>query len=146
MLTIGISRFAYQIVKQELAYKGRLNEALYIHFDLGMGHYTERKSYTQRRGLHLLYYLRPEMSYITVFSSITASPFASIKEVPGWKHECTHDSCWRDINVFSQTATGHYQFATDWLPFDEAVVSLAEETNNHAKYLIDLVKLARSEQ
>jgi hypothetical protein len=49
----------------------------------------------------MLYHLRPERTYITVFSGITDSPFAHPKEVKEWKHETTHDTCWRDIRTFS---------------------------------------------
>jgi hypothetical protein len=103
MLTIPIRSLVNQIVRQELQHKGRRDEALYLNFDLRMGYYTNARSFEQSRGLHLLYYLPPQMSYITVFSGITASPFDKIQQVKEWKHECTHDSCWADINIFTNT-------------------------------------------
>lgn len=103
MLEMKIETLVAAIVRQELRGKGREGEALYFHFDLGMGYYTDDQSYKARKGLHLLYYLTPDSgSYITVFSAVTDSPFTKIGEIKKWKHECTHDTCWRDIGVFSQ--------------------------------------------
>ncbi len=102
MLSMKIESLVAALVRHELVGKGRENEALYFNFDLRMGSYTDGESYNQSRGLHLLYQVNPGYSYITVFSGITPSPFDKIKDVKEWKHECTHDSCWRDIQVFSQ--------------------------------------------
>lgn len=101
MLDIKISAVVAQIVRHELIHNAKENEALYMHFDLGMGVYTNSESYTCRRGLHLLYHVNPGGTYISVFSAVTDSPFASIKDINEWKHEGTHDSGWRDIRVFS---------------------------------------------
>lgn len=102
MLKIEARNVVYSIVQQELVHKGRDNEALYINLDLRMSYHVGGDAFDQSRGLHLLYSCPTGMSYITVFSGITDSPFAKIGEVKAWKHETTHDSCWRDINTFSQ--------------------------------------------
>jgi len=102
MLKIDVRNVVNALVEQELRGKGRQDSALYIHLDLRMSHHTNNKSYDQSRGLHLLYYCLPQMSYITVFSGVTDSPFSKVREVKEWKHACTHDSCWRDVNTFSQ--------------------------------------------
>jgi len=102
MLQMSIRNVAHQIVQHELLGKGREKEGLYLNFDLRMSHHTDRGSYDQSRGLHLLYYVHPHGTYVTVFASVTKSPFATLRDVKEWKHECTHDSCWRDINTFSQ--------------------------------------------
>jgi hypothetical protein len=102
MLKIDVRNVVHAIVEQELIRKGREGEALYVNFDLRMSHHTNNKSYDQSRGLHLLYQVNPGYTYVSVFSAVTDSPFATIREVEEWKHEVTHDSCWRDTNVFSQ--------------------------------------------
>lgn len=103
MLSMRIDSLVASLVRHELVGKGREDEALYINFDLRLSSHTnEGDSYNQSRGLHLLYHVNPGYSYITVFSGITPSPFGKAKDVEKWKHECTHDSCWRDIQVFSQ--------------------------------------------
>lgn len=100
-----ISDVVAAIVKQELYGNGRENEAIYFSFDVSMSHYTKTKHYKQRNGLHLLYQVNPGFTYINVFSAVTDSPFANIKTVE-WKHECTHDSCWRDVNIFGDVYFG----------------------------------------
>ncbi len=106
MLKIDVRNVVHAIVEQELSGKGRDTEALYLNFDLRMSQHLpegfDGKSYDESRGLHLLYQVNPGFSYINVFSGVTDSPFARIRDVAEWKHECTHDSCWRDINTFSQ--------------------------------------------
>lgn len=106
MLSIGIQNLAGQIVRHEMLRAQarphlRQHAALHLNFDLGIGSYTNDKSYSVRRGLHLLYHVNPTGTYVSVFSGVTSSPFGKISEVKEWKHECTHDSCWMDINVFS---------------------------------------------
>lgn len=108
MLNIKIETVVNQIVRQELVEKNRgplpdgaENIGLYMNFDCRLSHYTNEKTYNESCGLHLLYHCIPGGSVITVFSGVTDSPFDSIKTVKHWKHECSHDSCWRDIGVFS---------------------------------------------
>lgn len=103
MLQIDLRRVVNQIVQHELYSLGKEDLALYVNFDVRMSHYMpfSGKPYNQSRGLHLLYYVKPGHSYVTVFSGVTSSPFGSINDVVAWKHECTHDSCWRDIDIFS---------------------------------------------
>lgn len=84
--------------------KGREGEALHFHFDLRMHYgYGYGTTYIASRALHLLYHLSPGYTYVTVFSAVLPSPFDKIDKVGTWKHETSHDSCWRDIQVFSQT-------------------------------------------
>lgn len=99
MNNIGLSNVANQIVRHALVRQGRENEALHLHFDLHTGYCTDSVSFSVRRGLHLLYHTN--MTCISVFSTITDNPFTSAKAISNWKHECTHDSCWADIPVFS---------------------------------------------
>lgn len=105
MLSMRIETMVGGLVRQLLK-GGREGEVLHFHFDLSMGYHAHVNnggdSYTARRGLHLLYWLPPERSYITVFSAVTLSPFVKVGDVKEWKHECTHDTCWRDIGVFAQ--------------------------------------------
>lgn len=110
MLTIRVETVVAAIVDQELRRKGRNKEALHFHFDLGMHyHHTyasgKVETFSQRRGLHLLYHCNVHSTYITVFSAITVSPFAAINKVEDedWKHEASHDSCWRDIRAFQES-------------------------------------------
>ncbi len=105
MLNIKIETLVAQIVRQELVNQicRAENLGLYFNFDLRINHNDYPRSYNESRGLHLIYHANPGGSYITVFSGITDSPFAKIKDVDNWRHECSHDSCWRDINVFSAT-------------------------------------------
>lgn len=106
MLTMKVEHLVAQIVKQELRGKGRKNEALYLNFDLGMSYFSKGNEYSQRQGLHLLYHSLPHGSVITVFSALTESPFARRQDVQEWKHECSHDTCWRDVNTFSNAYFG----------------------------------------
>lgn len=78
-------------------------DALYMHFDIRLSYHAgDGETFNSSRGLHLLYYTLPDSRYVTVFAGETDSPFAKVKEVAEWKHECSHDSCWRDIQTFSQ--------------------------------------------
>lgn len=106
MLEIKVETVAAQLVRHFLVGQGREKEALHIQFDLGLGSYTDNKSFNARVGLHLLYHLQPERSYISVFSAVTNNPFSKVKEVESWRHETTHDSGWRDIGVFSDAYFG----------------------------------------
>jgi hypothetical protein len=105
VLSIKIQTVAEAIVRQFLIEpRGRDNEALHIELDVSMSDYEGCDEYCDRRGLHLLYYLPKGHASVTVFSAITKRPFSKPWEVEQWqwKHEITHDSCWRDIRVFSE--------------------------------------------
>lgn len=87
------------------------NEALHFSFDLEMSSIaysnaqrklTSGKELRQRCGLQLLYHKINRGSHISVFSAVTKSPFDRVEEVGFWKHEVTHDSCWRDVNAINQ--------------------------------------------
>lgn len=82
--------------------KNRGEIALYVNFDCGLSSYNSEKSYKDRLGLHLLYYLPDNYRSVSVFSGMTSSPFAHRNEVKNWKHEITHDSEWRNIGIFSK--------------------------------------------
>jgi hypothetical protein len=111
MLQIKVERVVNQIVQHELLGKGgRQDEALYLHFDLRMSYYEENQSDCRSRGLHLLYHVRPGGSYVDVFSAVTDSPFDKIESVKEWKHEASHDSCWRDVSCFSKV---YFEMAKD---------------------------------
>jgi hypothetical protein len=105
VLSIKIQTVADAIVRQFLLDPGgRDNEALHIAIDASISDYEGNESFSDRRGLHLLYYLPKGYASVTVFSAITRSPFTKPWEVGGmqWEHETTHDSCWRDVRVFSE--------------------------------------------
>jgi hypothetical protein len=106
MLSMKIEDLVSAIVRQELIGKGREDEALHFSFDISLSYYQDGKSYSKRCGLHLLYHVNPNGSYVNVFSRIDASPFTKVNAPQGegvgeWVHECSHDSCWRNIRVFS---------------------------------------------
>lgn len=118
MLSIELSALVEQIVRSELVNNHdrkevlnttgltvtrREGEAMYLNFDARLSyHHDSVGSFRASRGLHLLYYNSPQYNYVSVFSAVTNNPFAVIAEVEEWKHESSHDSCWRDINVFSE--------------------------------------------
>lgn len=102
MLNMKIDCMVGQIVRQELRDSGREDEGLYMNLDCRLSYYMPEGSYNESCGLHLIYQCNPGYASINVFSGVTDSPFASSKDVPSWKHECSHDSCWRDIGVFSE--------------------------------------------
>lgn len=108
MLSMRIDTLVAAMVRKLLIEDGGdgPDKALHIHFDLSMSqYYVGPNSYNQRCGLHLLYHC-PYGGSVTVFSAVTESPFTKIKEVKEWVHEVTHDSCWRDIQVFSRIYFG----------------------------------------
>lgn len=107
MLSIGIQNLAQQIVNHEMLRVQaqphlRKYATLHLNFDLRMSNYIDSKSYNQSRGLHLLYNVNPGSTYVSVFSGVTDSPLGDIHDVNEWTHECTHDSCWKDIGIFSK--------------------------------------------
>jgi len=102
MLSIAINRLANKIVEQELLKKGgRTDEALYLNFALRTSVFTKANRYSEMRGLHLLYHMPNGSRSISVFSGITPAACSLIRDVREWKHEISHDSCWRDIRTFS---------------------------------------------
>lgn len=97
MLQLEVRSIINSLVRQELEGKsGNEHRALYFNLDLEM--YDLEKS-RRRRGLHLLYHSLMGTS-VTVFSGITESSFASIQEIQPWIFEISHDSCWRNAEVF----------------------------------------------
>lgn len=102
MLSLRLSSVAEAIVHSELIRKGREKEALYLNFDLRMSLHDKGGDYNQSRGLHLLYHLMPGGGVVNVFSAVTPSPFGKLTDIPQWSHDCSHDSCWRDIPVFNK--------------------------------------------
>jgi hypothetical protein len=100
MLTISLNKIINQIVRHHLIPQGS-EKAMGFSFDIGLGYYEGGLSFSERRGIHLLYHLLPGRHSISVFSAITKSPFTFLKNIKEWKHECTHDSCWADINFFT---------------------------------------------
>lgn len=106
MFEMRLDRIVQQIVTHHLFPNLNDKVALYINFDVRLHSYESKRSTTefnQSRGLHLLYHQGAHSSYVTVFSAVTASPFERIEGVKEWKHEVTHDSCWRDLRIFSDT-------------------------------------------
>lgn len=110
MFNLPLMSVVNKIVEHELVGKGRDKEALHIHLDLRMSYYGIHEVFNTSRGLHLLYWVPLRFSYISVFSAVTSSPFTKAKEIEtlskvkeleatGWKHEITHDSCWREIRT-----------------------------------------------
>lgn len=104
MLSMRIDSLAAMFVEQFLiGAGGRDGEALHLHFDLGVSHFTNSGSFHSTRGLHLLYHLPKGRAYVDVFSAVTAKRFSKIGDITQWTHECSHDSCWRDTRAFSKT-------------------------------------------
>lgn len=106
MLQMKVKNVVAGIARQEVQQSGRENQALYFNFDVRLSCYTDDESYDESCGLHLLYHSKPGFTYVDVFSAVTENCFAGIREVEDWKHESSHDSCWRDIQVFSQVYFG----------------------------------------
>lgn len=99
MLEMRIETLVNTVVGQLLVEQPRENEGLYFAFNVGLTyHAPDGRTYdTKRRGLHLFYFARN--GYVHVFSGVTSSPLKA-NEV-SWSHECSHDSCWRDVAVIS---------------------------------------------
>lgn len=98
MLTMKIETLVNALVQSELSKNQEKNKALYFGFDLHLS--VSTPSVFKRRGLNLLYY--KEGAFTSVFSAVTNLQW-SVPEKTEWKHEVSHDSCWRDIRVFSET-------------------------------------------
>lgn len=102
MFAMPLDYLVASIVRSEFP-SDRVGQALHFHFDVRLSDYSEEVNTTQSAALHLLYHTHPMGSYISVFSGVERGrPFTSVKEIKEWKHEVTHDSCWRDINAITQ--------------------------------------------
>lgn len=102
MFEIRLDRVAQQIVSHNLRGKGSGEQvALYLKFDVRLS--SHGIAHTIARGLHLLYHQVLHHASVSVFSAVTPSPFDRIDTVKEFKHEVTHDSCWRDLRVFNET-------------------------------------------
>src|ERR1700723_2320616 len=97
MFEMRLDKVVEQIVSTTFAQGRREKEALYFNFDLRLWSFEKQEQFYTSRGLHLLYHQQSYSSYISVFSAISPSPFGRMKDIAEWKHESTHDSCWRDI-------------------------------------------------
>lgn len=101
MFAMKLENVVQAIVDIELRRNQDPSKGLLVSFDVGMADYSTGSNYPEERGaVHLLYYVKPGGNYISVFSAFSKR-HTSIKELD-WKHEVTHDSCWRDINIFSK--------------------------------------------
>lgn len=106
MFEMRVSSVAEQIVTHHLQAKGRENEAVYINFDVRLSYFRSVHSslqFNSSRGLHLLYHQCPGHATLSVFSAVTPSPFDRLKDIAEWKHETSHDSCWRDVRLYTDT-------------------------------------------
>ena len=74
-------------------------EALCISLDCRMADFETDEHLA--RGLHLIFYA-PNTNAISSFSGVSDSPFDAPTQVRLWTHECTHDSCWHDIQAYSK--------------------------------------------
>lgn len=107
MFEMSLQTLVNAIVSQELIGKGRENEGLIFSFDVSLCYYYEtevefKEFAAQRRGLHFLYQCNPGYTYINAFSAVTERPFDSPLKAT-WKHESSHDSCWRsDVRAFNR--------------------------------------------
>lgn len=110
MLNMQVKDVVNRLVRSLLVGQGRKDEALYFNFDIRMSVYMDDKSYDQSRGLHLLYHLSPHNTYMDVFYGITLSPFGKAQDVKEWMHAVSHDSEWRNPNLFSEI---YFEMASD---------------------------------
>lgn len=99
MLTINLLRLCNQIVDHARTSMDE-KSAIHINFDVRLSYFIDGEIYGQSCGLHLLYHSRGAGS-VSSFSGLTDSPFGKISEVEQWRHECTHDSCWRNVSIFN---------------------------------------------
>lgn len=106
MLNMNIENLVNSLVNQELVGKGREHEAIHFQFDLSLNYYTNNKSYTERQGLHLLYHCKAHFRNITAFSALTESAFSNVKDIKEWIFQGSHDSCWRNLGIFSNAYFG----------------------------------------
>lgn len=103
MLNMHLENVTAMLVQQFLIEpKGVENKAIHFHFNVRVDSFESNEQFGSSVGLHLLYHLKPRSTYVDVFSGATNRPFAKLNEVEGWTHEASHDSGWRNLNVFSQ--------------------------------------------
>jgi hypothetical protein len=102
MLKIEADCIINDLVRNNLQGKGHRDAALYFHLDCSISSYEDSEKFSERMGLHLLYWCPPGISYISVFAAQMENPFHSRKEVREWKHLITHDSCWAQTRFFSE--------------------------------------------
>lgn len=123
MLSMHISDTVNALVKQLLIDAGGNEKALHFSFDLQLSCYDYVNEggptyNSDRKSLHLLYYLAPKRSYVSVFSATLNNPFSSVNGITEWSHEITHDSEWRNIRAFVDTYFSMAQSVNDHLVKD----------------------------
>lgn len=107
MFEMKIEQILNALVDMELKRNRDPSKGLHVSFDVSMADYSVGNNFPEARGaIHLLYYVKPDRTYISVFSAFSKR-FADIKKLD-WKHEVTHDSCWRDISVVNRV---YFDFA-----------------------------------
>lgn len=101
MFSIEISRIVYPLVKQLMKEKPE-GKGLLFSFDVSLSDHSNGLGLSYRRELDLLYntYSR-NGTYISAFSRIGVLGEERDRKKHVWTHECTHDSCWRDLSVIS---------------------------------------------
>ena len=133
MFSISLHQVVNDMVEHHLLNEdGRDNEALHFHLDLRMSYYRANMDHAVSRGLHLLYHCPKGFRSVSVFSGVTSSPFARIKEVEKWKHEGTHDSCWRQVQTISQL---YFEMAEEVIShFDKSLKLCANDLHEHNSF------------
>lgn len=108
MLSVRLDHVIQQLVQQEMISKSsgfpgvreEVVQAMYFRLRLHLYSVNNADTFGAARHLHLLYYCAGGSS-IDVFSAVTES-WTQGRPKENWKHEISHDSCWRDIRVFSE--------------------------------------------
>ena len=99
MFSIDISRVVSSLVKQLMKEKPE-GKGLLLSFDVGLSDHSQGLHY--RRELNLLYNIyNSNGTYISAFSRTGKMGEERDPKKYVWAHECTHDSCWRDLTVIS---------------------------------------------
>lgn len=83
-------------------------KGLLFQLELGLASHTKEGSFMFREHLHLLYNKKKGGSYISVFSHVGRVALDLRVRQYDWKHEVTHDSCWRDLSLMN---TLYFQLA-----------------------------------
>lgn len=121
-LSIEIESLVNNLVEQLLVKPGGNEKTLHFGFKCEQAHYHSAqykgRSYYARGGLHLLYHRLPGYGYVNVFSAITSGLDVKIDKVTDWKHESSHDSCWRNIGAFNEVYFGLAQQLNEKLEAD----------------------------
>lgn len=79
-------------------------KAVLFELDLKLSSYEDNETFTSRTNLHLLYNkMHSYGRYISVFSyeGVVSTLIDPRDRGYIWKHEGTHDSCWRDLSLVS---------------------------------------------